>query len=211
MEDSLVSAVVELNEEKVIKLVKRELKNKKDPLSIVERVRTGVERVGELYEEGRYFIADLIMSGLIFNEVLKHVNFPEDSTSVFAGIKVVFATVEEDIHDVGKNVTISFFRSRGIHVIDLGVDVPVTKIVEEIEKTKASILCLSGLISSSYKSMKKTVDLLREKQLHKQVKVIIGGNVNEEIKEYVGADYWTPNCARGLEICEKIAREINGN
>lgn len=210
MEDLLVSAVVELNEKKVIKLVKQELKNTKDHLSVLERVRTGIEIVGKRYAEGEYFIADLIMSGLIFKQVLKYVDFPKENVSEFAGVNVIFATVEQDIHDVGKNVTIDFFKSRGINVTDLGVDVPASRIIEEIEKTKAPILCLSGLISSSYKSMKKTIELLKKKQLRQKVKVIIGGNVNEEIKEYVGADYWTSNFSHGLEICKKIAGEING-
>lgn len=208
MEDTLVSAIVELNEAKVIKLVKKELKAKKDPLAILEQVRTGVEKVGKLYEEGKYFIADLIMSGLIFKEVLKYIDFQADSNSPLSGIRVIFATVEEDIHDVGKNVTVSLFQSRGIQVTDLGVDVPVGKIISEIEKTNASILCLSGLITPSYKSMKRTVEVLKEKQLHGKVKVIIGGNVNEEVKDFVGADYWVSDCARGLEICEKIASEM---
>lgn len=210
MKDLLVSAVVELNEEKVIKLVRQELKRSSEPLSILERVRTGLEIVGKRYAEGEYFIADLIMSGLIFKEILKYVDFPKDSTAEFAEITVVFATVEQDIHDVGKNVTISFLISRGINTIDLGVDVPAVRIIEELEKTKAPIVCLSGLITSSYKSMKKTVELLKKKKLRQKVSVIIGGNVNEEVKEYVGADYWTSDFTHTLEICKKIASEMKG-
>ena len=211
MEDLLVASVIELNEKKVIRLVKQELKNKANYISILDRVQTGMQEVGKLYEEGKYFIADLIMSGLIFQEVLKIIDFPKESTSEFAGVTVIFATVEQDIHDVGKNVTISFYTSRGIKVTDLGVDVPALRIVEEVEKTKAPILCLSGLLTSSYKSMKKTIELLKQHQLRERVKVIIGGNVNEEIKEYVGADFWTTDFVRGLEICKNIASEINKN
>lgn len=208
MEDTLVSAVIELNEEKVIKLVKQELKNSKDHQSILERIQAGIIEVGKRYSKGEYFIADLIMSGLIFKEVLKYLDFPKESLSEFSGITILFATVEQDIHDVGKNVTISFYQSRGIHVIDLGVDVPAANIIEEVERSKASILCLSGLLTTSYQSMKKTIDLLKKKRLRKNVKVIIGGNVDESIKEYVGADYWTTDFVHGLEICKKIACEL---
>ncbi|MEL7567356.1 MAG: cobalamin-dependent protein [Dehalobacterium sp.] len=200
MEDRLISAIVDLNEEEVINIIKQALKNNKDPVVLLDQVRTGMKIVGARYEEGRYFIADLIMSGLIFNEIFKLVHFSTENTAEFAGLVVIFATVEQDIHDVGKNVTISFLKSRGINVIDLGVDVPAAKIVKEIQKSNASILCLSGLITSSYKSMKKTVDLLKKKQLHQKVKVIIGGNVDEDVKEYVGADYWTSDFSQALDI-----------
>lgn len=208
MEDLLISAIAELNEEKALKIVKQELKNRKEPLDLLERVHTGMKIVGARYEEGTYFIADLIMSGLIFNAILDVVHFPTDNTAEFAGLVVIFATVEQDIHDVGKNVTISFLKSRGINTIDLGVDVPAARIVEEIEKTGATVLCLSGLITSSYKSMKKTIDLLKKKQLRQKIKVIIGGNVDENVKEFVGADYWTTDFTQALAIF-KIATGKN--
>ncbi|MEL7654918.1 MAG: cobalamin-dependent protein [Bacillota bacterium] len=208
VEDLLVSAVAELNEDIVIKLVKKELRNKKDPKDVLARIRLGMEIVGERYKEGKYFISDLIMSGLIFTEVLNYIDFPNESTSQFSNIVMLFATVEQDIHDVGKNITISFYKSRGIKVIDLGVNVPPEKIVEEIIHNNANVLSLSGLITESYDSMKKTIELLEEKKLRDKVKVIIGGNVNEEVRKYVAADFWTPDFTNGLEICQKIAAEL---
>ncbi|MCR4437394.1 MAG: cobalamin-dependent protein [Clostridiales bacterium] len=208
MKESIISAIIDLDEDKVIRLVKQKLKKNCDSLAIIEEVRKGVERVGELYEEGKFYIADLIMSGMIFEDVLKLLDFPKDEASILNNIEVVFATVEKDIHDVGKNITISLFRSKGIRVTDLGVDVPADRIADEVEKTKAPILCLSGLITSSFRSMKKTVKRLEERQLRSKVKVIIGGNVNEKIREFAGADYWTRDCSQGLKICEEIAVEM---
>ena len=208
MQDSIYSAIITLDENKVIKLARKKLKENCSPLEIVEEVHKGVEKIGELYEQGKFYIADLIMSGMIFEEVLKLLNFPKDEESVFDGFNIVFATVEKDIHDVGKNVTISLYRSKGFRVTDLGVDVSPDRIVEEIEKTGTRILCLSGLITSSFGSMKKTIKLLEKKNLRNNVKIIIGGNVNEKIMEFTGADYWTRNCSDGLKICEKIAAEM---
>ena len=205
MRDLLVSAVAELNEDIVIKPVKKEVRNKRDPKEILDWIRTGMEIVGERYEKGQYFIADLIMSGLIFSEVLKYIDFPNESTSQFSNIVMLFATVEQDIHDVGKNITINFYRSRGIKVIDLGVNVPPEKIIEEVVRNHANVLSLSGLITDSYDSMKRTVQLLEKKKLRDRVTVIIGGNVDEDVRKYTRADYWTTNFTNGLEICKEIA------
>ena len=145
------------------------------------------------------------MSGLIFSEVLKYIDFPNESTSQFSNIVMLFATVEQDIHDVGKNITINFYRSRGIKVIDLGVNVPPEKIIEEVVRNHANVLSLSGLITDSYDSMKRTVQLLEKKKLRDRVTVIIGGNVDEDVRKYTRADYWTTNFTNGLEICKEIA------
>ena len=153
----------------------------------------------------------LISAVVELEEILKYIEFPREFPSIFNGINVIFATVEEDIHDVGKNVTIGLYKSVGINVIDLGVNVPAARIVEEVIRRNAPILCLSGLLTSSYGSMKKTIDLLIEKQLRSAVKVIIGGNVNETVRTYVGADYWVTDCATGLKICDETAREIHQN
>jgi len=205
MADAIVDAITELNEAKVMKLVRRELKTGRDPVELLERVHEGMKQVGSRYEAGTYFIADLIMSGLIFNSIMEEIRFPAESAAEFADLAVVFATVEQDIHDVGKNVTINYLKSRGINIIDLGVDVPAARIIDAVEKSGAAVLCLSGLITASYKSMKKTIDLLKKKHLPQKVTVIIGGNVDENVREYVGADYWTTDFTQALRIFKAVA------
>ena len=200
----LTSAVVELDEDRVMHVLKSCLKRRIEPLLLLEKVRSGMEEVGQKYEQGEYFISDLIMSGLIFKEVVNQIKLPGNRIYPFNGITVLFATVEGDIHDIGKNITSGILQSNGINVIDLGVDVAPRTIVHELMRSNARIVCLSGLISSSYSSMKKTVEAFQEANLRDYVKIIIGGIVNESVKDYTGADYWARDSIKAVDICHEI-------
>ena len=114
----IVTAVETLDEEKVVRLVKMGLKRGVNSLDIIEGVRLGMERVGYLYEQEKYYIADLIMASLIFQRVLTIIPITQ-SKSVLKP-QVVIGTVEGDIHDIGKNITAGLLRARGVGVVDLG-------------------------------------------------------------------------------------------
>jgi methanogenic corrinoid protein MtbC1 len=100
-------------------------------------------------------------------------------------------------------------RSRGLRVLDLGVNVPPEKFVEAICFTQAPILCLSGLITQAYESMKNTITLLEHYSLKKQTTVIIGGLVNSEINTILGSDYWVNDATSGMRLCKKIIDDIS--
>lgn len=199
----LVAAVETLDEEKVIRLVKMGLKRGVSSLDIIEGVRQGMERVGCLYEQEKYYIADLIMASLIFQRVLTIVPIPQSSSP---GLKpqVVIGTVEGDIHDIGKNLTAGLLMARGIEVVDLGVNVPPEAFFNALQESGAKVLGLSGLLTSSYESMRRTISAVAEAGLRNSVQVMIGGLVNEDVLNYVGADYCIADCAKGVELCQQI-------
>jgi len=199
----LVTAVETLDEEKVVRLVKMGLNKGISPLDLIEDVHQGMKRVGMLYEREDYYIADLIMASLIFQRVLTLIPIAKKSAAEQKP-QVIIGTVKHDIHDIGKNIIIGLLRSRGIGVIDLGVDVPPAVFVDTVKETGAKILGLSGLLTSSYEVMREIVDALNKNNLRSKVQVIIGGLVNEDVKEYVGADYWVDDCSYGLEVCQHI-------
>ncbi len=199
----LVTAVETLDEEKVVRLVTMGLNKGISPLDLIEDVHLGMKRVGALYEREEYYIADLIMASLIFQRVLKLIPITKESTSQQKP-QVIVGTVKHDIHDIGKNIITGLLRSRGIGVIDLGVDVPPYAFVDAVQETGAKILGLSGLLTSSYEVMRETTDALNESNLRSNVQIMIGGLVNEDVREYVGADYWVDDCAYGLELCGHI-------
>ena len=124
--ETIIELVEQLDEEKVIKAAGEALNAGIDPLTLLQLVNEGMNRVGSLYESKDYFIADLIMAGIIFKEILKldkmaaHFN----STSNRNRGKVVLGTVEGDIHDIGKDIFRGMLEANGFEVIDLGVDVP---------------------------------------------------------------------------------------
>ncbi|HHY41147.1 MAG TPA: cobalamin-binding protein [Syntrophaceticus sp.] len=199
----LVTAVETLDEEKVVRLVKMGLSKGISPLDLIEDVHQGMKRVGMLYEREDYYIADLIMASLIFQRVLTLIPITKESASEQKP-QVIIGTVKHDIHDIGKNIIKGLLRSRGIGVIDLGVDVSPDAFVDAIKETEAKILGLSGLLTSSYEVMREIIDALNKRNLRSKVQVVIGGLVNEDVKEYVGADYWVDDCAYGVEVCQHI-------
>lgn len=205
----LTHAIARLDEETVINLVKQGLEQGIDPLTLIAEATAGMAKVGQLYSSGKYFLADLIVAGEIFQDMLSMLLKVKEVPLESSLPPVIFGTVEEDIHDIGKNITIGILKGKGFQVLDLGVDVPAHRFVEAVQQTGSSLVCLSGLITSAYDSMKKTVALLEQEGFRSKVFVMIGGLVNEDVRKYTGADYWVTDCAEGSELCAKILRAGN--
>jgi dimethylamine corrinoid protein len=202
MDDRLIAAVEQLNEEKVLKLVRQRLRAGKDAAHLQEQIHLGMVKVGILYEKGEYFIADLIMAGEICKNVLKLILFqPENQRSIKKG-KILLGTVQGDLHDIGKNIFASMIEAEGFAVIDLGLDVPSEVFVEKAREIRPQILALSGVLTLAVESMKKTVDALAQAGLRNGLKIIVGGNpVNRDTCKYIGADAFANQADEGVVIC----------
>ncbi|MBF7096541.1 cobalamin B12-binding domain-containing protein [Alkalibacter mobilis] len=205
MNELLVKAITELNEDKVLKIVKSELEKGTDINEILYLLQQGMDKVGDLYEECEYFIADLIMAGIIFREVLEleDMRFNGDYVGDKPLGKIVIGTVKGDLHDIGKDIFLNLARSAGFQIYDLGVDVEPEKFVEKLRETEAEVLGLSGVLSLAIPSMKQTVDAVRNAGLKQNVKIIAGGNLlNSDTAGHIGADSFTNNAMEGLKICK---------
>lgn len=207
MRKLLVSAVVKIDEGKALALVRHALERGMDPFSVLEDVRKGLEMVVDLYSSGKYFLADLVMAAEIYKEAQQIILGRAGDEVLQGPPEVVFGTVKKDIHDIGKNITIVTMRQFGIRVLDLGVDVPPEQFVEVLQDTRAPILCLSGLISDAYDSMKSTVEIVERRFRGQKPVVIIGGLVNEEVRSYTRADYWVKTCIEGARLCQKLLKK----
>lgn len=202
MDDRLIAAVEQLNEDKVLKLVKQRLQAGRDPAYLQEQIRLGMVKVGILYEKGEYFIADLIMAGEICKNVLKLIHFkPENQHSIKKG-KVLLGTVQGDLHDIGKNIFASLIEAEGFEVIELGIDVPPEVFVDNAVELKPQIVAMSGVLTLAVESMKKTVDVIARAGLRNQMRILVGGNpVNRDSFKYIGADAFTNYADEGVAIC----------
>ncbi|MDQ7093570.1 cobalamin-dependent protein [Desulfosporosinus sp. PR] len=200
----LAHAMGKLDEDTVLNLVRQGLEQGVDSLEMIAEARSGMEKVGELYDAGKYFLCDLMVGAEIFTEAINLVLKSSHIEPVSDVPPIVFGTVGGDIHDIGKNIMISVLKSKGCRVLDLGVDVAAATFIEAIKTTGSRLLCLSGLITTAYDSMKKIVDLLEKEGLRSKVLVVIGGLVNDAVKNYTGADYWVTDCARGADLCMRI-------
>jgi methylmalonyl-CoA mutase cobalamin-binding domain/chain len=207
----LAQLVADLEEDIVLALVQQRLDAGDDPLQIIDECNEGMRAVGQRYEKGEYFVAGLIMSGEIFREVVEIVQpLLEKQSEEKASGRVLVGTVSGDIHDIGKNMFGMLLSCHGFEVIDLGVDVPPAVFAAKAVEAKPDVVGLSGLITASFEMMKETVTALRkEAQEHGLTFPIIigGGMIDDQICQYVGADYWMPDAMAGVRLCEELLRK----
>ncbi len=204
----LIHQVAELNEQEVLALVQQRLSNGDDPLSIVEDCQRGMRQVGERYEQGRYFLSGLIMAGEIFREVMELTQpvIQEKMRGNESG-RILLGTVQGDIHDIGKNIQGMLLSCYGFTVYDLGVDVPPHTFFTQATEIKPNIVGLSGLLTSSYDAMRDTIALFRHgpDQALASIPIIIGGvSINDQVCQYVEADYWIVNAMDGVRLCQRL-------
>ncbi|HTP25655.1 MAG TPA: cobalamin-dependent protein [Anaeromyxobacteraceae bacterium] len=206
--ERLIALCVELDEGPCLDLVASLLGAQEDPLAIIEAVETGMHEVGERFAQGEYFISGLIMAGEIFREVLALVQpAMEDARQGNARGRVLLGTAEGDIHDIGKSIVAVALRSHGFTVDDLGVNVPPGTFAARALELRPDIIGVSGLLTTSYDSMRATVEVLRADVApsYRPLPVIIGGGtLSEDVRRYVGADYCVRDALSGVHICERI-------
>ncbi len=206
--DRLIAEVLELKEAEVLALVQERLQQGEDPLAIVEACEEGMRQVGQRYEQGEYYLSALIMAGEIFREVMELAQpVIEDRIRGNESGRILLGTVQNDIHDIGKNIQAMLLSCYGFTVLDLGVDVPAAEFLRQAREFQPDIIGLSGLLTSSYDSMRETVTLLRqaEDQAIARAPIIIGGGtLTEQVGRYVGADYWVRNAMDGVRLCQRL-------
>ena len=201
----LTEAIVSMQEEKALSLTKEYLEEGMDPIKLLEVYRSAFEEIGKLFEKQEYFLPELIMGSVIIkraSEIIK----PHLTKKAYSGPKlgkILVATVEGDIHDIGKNIAVMILDIAGFDVKDIGVDVPIERIISEAEDFDADIIGLSGLLTLAFDPMKKVVDQLKEKQMRDKYKVIIGGGqLDDNVSKYIDADAFVTNAVTGIRICK---------
>lgn len=202
----LIQYVEELDETKVLDLASKLLNDRMDPLVLLDLLNEGMNRVGQLYESKQYYIADLIMAGLIFKQVLEL----DEMTAHFQNKyskkigRVILGTVKGDIHDIGKDIFRGMIEANGFEVIDLGVDVPKELFLKKVEELKPDIVGLSGVLTNTVEPMKDVIEAAIEAGLRDKVRFIVGGNhLTEEISRFIGADNFAKDASTGVKICRQ--------
>lgn len=200
----LIEAIAELEEEAALAIVRQRLESGEDPLRIMEDCQAGLIQVGKRYEQGQYFLAGLIMGGEIFRQVMDLVGpVVECQLSGEDSGRVLLGTVQGDIHNLGKMIVSMLLSCNGFTVHDLGEDVSPAEFVVQTRELSPDVVGLSGLLTSSYQSMRDTVAAIRE--AGETVPIVIGGGqLGTEVYEYVGADDWTTDAIEGVEICRRL-------
>jgi 5-methyltetrahydrofolate--homocysteine methyltransferase len=198
-------AVEELNLDDICALVAACLEQGFDAEAIFqEGISTGLETVGRKFEEGEYFLADLIMAGEVVKEAMPLLKERMNQGDGKGKGKVILATVSGDIHEIGKNIVGMILSANGFDVIDLGVDVPTRKIIETVKETGARFIGLSALLTTMVDSIRDVVESSRTAGLRDRVKIVIGGAcTSEDLCREMGADDYGETAIDALRIFNK--------
>ncbi len=202
-------SVVEFEEETTVQLCNEALNEGIDPYdAIMEGLAAGMETVGGLYEKKEYFVPELLLSsdamyaGL---DILRpHVKVGK---SVKAAGKIIMGVIEGDIHDIGKTLVKTMFEAAGWEIYDLGKDVKLEKFVEELERTKANVVALSALMTTSMLAMPKVIDMLKAKV--PEVIIMVGGApLSPEIAKQYGADGYAKDAIAAVQEADRLFKKV---
>jgi 5-methyltetrahydrofolate--homocysteine methyltransferase len=205
MAADLANLLADLKEEEAIQLTQDRLNRGDDPMMILGDSRHGMEIVGKRFASGEYFIPDLIYSGEILKQISDIVKpkLTEGVQQKKLG-KFLLATVAGDIHDIGKDIVGFMMDISGFEVIDMGIDVPKEKIVAKIQETQPQIVGLSGFLTLAFDSMKETIEAIKAAGLRDNLKIMIGGGqIDEEVKRYTGADAYRPDAVSAVALAKE--------
>lgn len=199
--DEIKEAMQELDEEQLLELVEKAVADG-DVQKALEACQAGMEEVGKRFEEGEYFVGDLIFAGEIMvgaMDIMKPA-LSGDGESKYG--RMILCTVKDDLHDIGKNIVKAMLEAGGFEVIDLGIDVPAEKIIETAKTENIKIVALSGVLTLALDSMRNTIQAFKDAGMD-DVKIIIGGcPVTEDACNSMGADEWAYSPQKTVSVCQ---------
>lgn len=201
--DEIVDAFVNLEYGRVKDLVRKALDSQIPPEDILKAMQKGMAAIGSRYEEGEYFLSELMTGGEMMKVGLEELTPYLAAETVATAGTAVIGTVRGDLHDIGKNIVVSLLQSSGFKVYDLGIDVPPEAFMRKVRDANAHILAMSALLTTTMREMGVVVGELEKAGLRNKVKVIVGGNsVTEEFGREIGADAGTKDAMAGARICQ---------
>ncbi len=205
------AAIVEGRKKAAEDLAREAVKGKFDLTEVIEKGYVpGLQKVGELWEKGEYFLPELITSAECMKAAMAILQPALDKAKIVTKSqgKVVIGTVEGDIHDIGKNLVSSMLSANGFDVVDLGADVKLEKFVEKAEEENADFICLSALLTTTMLGQKKVIEVLKSRNLKEKYVVLVGGApANQRWAEEIGADGYAENAM----IAVKVAKKLKGS
>ncbi len=197
-------AVLKGNKEHILEEVKKMLDGGAKPDEIInEHLIAAINEVGELFDKKKYFLPQLISSANTMKLAIEYLEPMLERSNTEAMATIVVATVEGDIHDIGKNLVVLMLKNYGYHVIDLGKDVPADVIVDTAMNEGAKVIGLSALMTTTMMRMKDVVELAKEKGC--TAKIVIGGAaITESFSDEIGADGYSKDAAECVKLVERL-------
>jgi 5-methyltetrahydrofolate--homocysteine methyltransferase len=202
--NALVEAITDMREEDAVRTAQEMLDKGTNPVEVLNHCREAMAVIGQRFEAGDCFVPELILAGEILRQISDAVKPRLTQSAEHKKLgRVVIGTVEGDIHDIGKDIVTFMLDVNGFEVKDLGVDVPAARFVEAVKEFKPQVVGLSGFLTLAYDPMKNTVQALKDAGLRDRVKVMIGGGqIDEQIKQYTGADAYGKDAMAAVALAK---------
>src|ERR1017187_8873237 len=206
-ERQLVEWLSDMNEDEAFALAKKMLLEEgANPIRVLELCRNAMDIVGKRFEKGEYVLPELVLAG----EMLENIGAiakplikqaPGEEPKKLA--KVLIGTVHGDLHDIGKNIVTFMLDINGFDVKDIGIDVPVKTFIKEINEYQPDVVGLSGFLTLAFDSMKETIAAFEAEGMRSQFKIMIGGGqIDETVRNYTGADAFGVNAVEAVHLCK---------
>ncbi len=198
--------IVEMEDEVVEELCQQALDQGIDATECIQKgLIPGMDRVSVLYEDGEYFLPEVLTASYALNaglDVLRpHIKQEESSGS----IRLVIGVVEGDTHDIGKNLVKIMAESAGFDVFDLGRDVPLDDFIATAEEKNCNFICLSTLMTTTMPGMREIIEKLKEQGIRDKYKVLIGGGpVSQKYADEIGADAYTTDANAAVRKMKEL-------
>ena len=201
----IMEAVEDGEREEVVDLVEEALEDETDPAEIMNKgLIAGMNSVGEMFKEGEMFVPEVLMSANAMDAGMELIKPYLKQDDIKKSGKVLFCTVEGDLHDIGKKLCVMVLEGAGYEVIDLGVDISVSKIMDAVREHEPDIIALSAMLTTTMATMDQTMDTLRESDMLDKVSVMVGGApLSDEYAVKIGADY-SEDAVTCVELADRL-------
>jgi len=208
--EKIYTSMVEIDVDTTPKLVQQAIEDKVDVLAILDALTKGINTVGDKFEALECFLPELITAAGAMEESMVFLRPLLDELNLADGNSgtIVIATLQGDIHDIGRNIATVMLKASGFKVIDLGHDVKPDVIIQKAEELGADVIGLSSLLTTSLPFSRDLINLLKEQKLRDKYKVVMGGGaVTPDYVEKIGADGFAGDAANGVRLIRRILAE----
>lgn len=207
--EAMKASILDGDEELAEELANKALQENLDLTKAMnEGFLKGIQEVGDLYQAGEYFLPELVCSADAMKAALDILTPALKSSSGDAGVTrglVALATVEGDVHDIGKKIVAAMLTAAGYEIFDMGTDVPAEQIIRNAVEKKADVVGLSAMLTTTMQEQKNTITLLEKEELRDRFKVIVGGApVNGGWAEAIHADGYSDNAMDAVKLVAKL-------
>jgi corrinoid protein of di/trimethylamine methyltransferase len=206
--EAVKEALRSFDQDRLLEITKKALVEGHNPQEVLDAITAGLREIGDKFEKGEFFLAELVTAGeaakTVITKYLKPLLKRSGSASQALG-HVVMGTVAGDIHDIGKGIVASMLFTAGFEVTDLGVDVPAEKFVEVVRENDPDVVGMSALLTTTLPMQRATIEALGKNRLRDKVKVIVGGSpVTDEWAKEIGADGYAEDAIGAVKLVKKL-------